>query len=144
MAFSFIIFTKFSVEPPKYSAIAVTQSFALTTAIAFNISLTLKFSRGSSQICEPPILAAFSLQGIWVSKVIFPESRASMINNKLIIFVTLAGCNFSWMLWLYKIWPEFCSIKIALSASRLRKLSFWTFAEDWADVSILLSKTDQL
>ena len=65
--FSFIKLTKFSSVPPRYSAIAVTQSFALTTQIAFNISSTVKFSVVVNQICDPPIDSAFSEHGILVS-----------------------------------------------------------------------------
>ena len=122
LVLSFIIWTKFSSVPPRYSAIAVTQSFALTTAIAFNISFTLNVSVVSSQICEPPILAALVLHGIWVSSEILPESKASIISKRLITFVTLAGCNFSWILCSYNICPLFCSIKIAEAESKFKKL----------------------
>ena len=103
-----------------YSAMATTQSLADATQIAFNISSTVKVSLGSSQICEPPIEEAFSLQGTWSVKEICPESKASMINKMLITLVTEAGLNFSCILCSYKTWPVACSISTADSDSKFK------------------------
>ena len=101
---------------------ATTQSLAELTQIALSISSTDKVSLGSSQIWEPPIEAAFSEHGTESVKEIFWFEIASIIRRMLITLVTEAGRNCSWMLWLYKIWPVFCSIKIALPHSKLREL----------------------
>ena len=121
-ALSFIIWTKASSEPAICSAIATTQSFAETTQIAFNISSTVSVSFVSSHIWEPPIDLAFSEHGICSVYESLPLSICSIIKRMLIIFVTEAGRNFSWLLWEYKTWPVDCSIKIAEPLSRFKEL----------------------
>ena len=113
LALLFISTTNSSTLPPTYSAIATHASFAEATAIDFNSVSTFWISPGSRKIWLPPILAAVSLICTSSSSLILPLSSASHIKSMVITFVTLAGGNFSWEFFSYKILPVDASINTA-------------------------------
>src|SRR5699024_11243586 len=61
----------------------------------FNRSSTVISSPVSRKTCEPPMEEAFSLMRTSSFFFKFPLSNSSIINNKVIIFVILAGGSFS-------------------------------------------------
>ena len=90
-AFSFIIATNASSLPATVSASTIAQSLAELTAVALIISDRAISSPGSSQICVPPIEAAYSEQvTIWSSDSV-PASRASKVSSRVMILVIEAG-----------------------------------------------------
>ena len=106
----FIMFTKSSSVPPRYSAKATAASLPDAIATPFNNSSTVLTSPVSSNIVLPPIFLAFSLHVTLSSNLILPLSTASIVNSIVIIFVTEAGANFSSMLFSYRTFPEIGSI----------------------------------
>ena len=82
-------------------------------AVALSSSCTVICSPGSSQICAPPIEAAWGEQVTAVSSVMVPASSASITSSRVMILVMEAGGigvsgSFS-----KRTRPEVCSIKIA-------------------------------
>ena len=112
LAFSFIILIKFSVLPPICSAIATAASFALAIAILFKSSFTLNWLPASKNTWLPPIDAALLLIFTFSSKLIFPDSRASIISNIVITLVIDAGCSFSSAFVSFNTLPVDASIKM--------------------------------
>ena len=112
-AFSFIIFTKSDSLPAMYSAMETAASFALDMDIHFIMVSTVWISPGSRKTCEPPIDAAYSLVLTSSSSFILPDSRASKIRFKVIIFVILAGIISLSLFLLYNIRPLLFSIRTA-------------------------------
>ncbi|MPM96191.1 hypothetical protein SDC9_143349 [bioreactor metagenome] len=109
----FIRLTKASSLPETCSPSATAASLALAIAVAFNNSCTVICSPGSNQICEPPIELACGEQVTVSSRLILPESIASITSSSVIILVIDAGgirvsASFS-----NKILPLSGSIKIA-------------------------------
>ena len=94
---AFIMETNASLEPAMCSPRATHASFAEPTSAALISSLTVMVSPGSSQIWEPPIDAAYSLQVTVSSIVILPASSASNTNSMVMILVIEASgsCWFS-------------------------------------------------
>ena len=96
-ALLFIISTKASSVPPKYSANATAASLPDAMATPFINSSTVLISPVSRSIVLPPIFLAFSLHVTLSCNVIFPLSTASIVKSIVIILVTDAGANFSSM-----------------------------------------------
>ena len=115
-----------------YSAMATEASFPDATTIHLISVSTLCCSPVSKNTCEPPMLFACSLVVTISSNLILPASNSSKISNSVIIFVILAGHNFSSPFLFTKIVLDSGSI----STAALAVISF--SIDEFSTVSFLL------
>ena len=115
-ALSFIIFTNSSSVPAMYSAMATEASFPEATTMHLIMVSTVWVSPSSRKTWEPPMDLACALVTTSSVIFIFPESRASKIRTRVMIFVMLAGLLFVSASFSYITCPVEASISRALGA----------------------------